>query len=96
MARFWAKPLPRLLPRSMPKSRIVPMRHLLPLPLAPTIAVNLLGGISSEWIYKATGNKRLSRQGIAVAGMIICSMLNQQTIWPVKFLKIHQRWALPR
>jgi len=35
----------------------------------------LLGGISSEWIYKATGNKRLSRQGIAVAGMTICSML---------------------
>ena len=39
------------------------------------MAGGLLGGISSEWIYKATGNKRLSRQGIAVAGMTICSML---------------------
>jgi len=39
------------------------------------MAGGLLGGILSEWIYKATGNKRLSRQGIAVAGMTICSML---------------------
>lgn len=39
------------------------------------MAGGLLGGISSEWIYKVTGNKRLSRQGIAVAGMTICAVL---------------------
>jgi len=35
----------------------------------------LLGGTASEWVYHKTGNKRLSRQGIAVAGMGICSAL---------------------
>lgn len=35
----------------------------------------LLGGTASEWIYKVTGSKRLSRQGIAVAGMTICAIL---------------------
>ena len=35
----------------------------------------LLGGFSSDWIFKRTGRKRLSRQGIAVAGMASCAIL---------------------
>jgi MFS family permease len=33
------------------------------------------GGFFSDWMYRRTGNARLSRQGIAVAGMSICSGL---------------------
>lgn len=35
----------------------------------------LLGGFSSDWILKRTGRRRLSRQGIAVAGMTSCAVL---------------------
>lgn len=36
---------------------------------------SLSGGFSSDWLLKKTGNSRLSRQGIAVVGLGICSML---------------------
>ena len=36
---------------------------------------SLTGGIFSDWLLKRTGNKRLSRQGIAVVGMGSCSLL---------------------
>lgn len=36
---------------------------------------SLTGGFFSDWLLQRTGNKRLSRQGIAVAGMSLCSLL---------------------
>jgi MFS family permease len=36
---------------------------------------SLTGGIASDWLLKTTGNRRLSRQGIAVVGMSLCSLL---------------------
>jgi MFS family permease len=36
---------------------------------------SLLGGVISDWLFLKTGNKRLSRQGIAVAGMASCAVL---------------------
>jgi sugar phosphate permease len=35
----------------------------------------LAGGFASDWILRRTGNRRLSRQGIAVMGMCLCSAL---------------------
>lgn len=35
----------------------------------------LLGGVSSDAILRLTGRPRLARQGIAVAGMLVCSAL---------------------
>lgn len=36
---------------------------------------SLLGGIASDWLLALTGNRRLSRQGLACAGMASCSIL---------------------
>lgn len=36
---------------------------------------SLTGGYFSDWLLRRTGSKRLSRQGIAVVGMSICSVL---------------------
>ncbi|MBI1347778.1 MFS transporter [bacterium] len=36
---------------------------------------SLTGGFFSDWLLQRTGNKRLSRQGIAVVGMSLCSLL---------------------
>lgn len=36
---------------------------------------SLTGGFFSDWLLYRTGNERLSRQGIAVAGMASCSLL---------------------
>ena len=36
---------------------------------------SLTGGFFSDWLLKRTGNSRMSRQGIAVVGMSICSLL---------------------
>ena len=33
----------------------------------------LLGGLTSDWLLRATGHARLSRQGLAVLGMVFCS-----------------------
>ncbi len=33
----------------------------------------ILGGLVSDLILKFTGNRRLSRQGIAVVGMVLCT-----------------------
>lgn len=35
----------------------------------------LLGGFASDWVYRRTGSLRLSRQGVAVLGMVCCSAL---------------------
>ena len=42
---------------------------------AAGMAGTLLGGFCSDWIFRQTGRKRLSRQGIAVAGMTGCALL---------------------
>lgn len=39
------------------------------------VAGSLTGGFFSDWLLKRTGNQRLSRQGIAIAGMSLCSLL---------------------
>lgn len=39
------------------------------------VAGSLTGGLFSDWLLARTGNSRLSRQGIAVAGMSACAML---------------------
>lgn len=39
------------------------------------VAGSLLGGIVSDWLLARTGNRRLSRQGLAFAGMLSCSCL---------------------
>ncbi|MEZ6133847.1 MAG: MFS transporter [Pirellulaceae bacterium] len=36
---------------------------------------SLTGGFFSDWLLQKTGNQRLSRQGIAVVGMGMCSLL---------------------
>jgi len=36
---------------------------------------SLTGGYCSDWLLRRTGSRRLSRQGIAVAGMAFCSLL---------------------
>jgi MFS family permease len=36
---------------------------------------SLSGGFCSDWLLQRTGNKRLSRQGIAVVGMTSCAVL---------------------
>ena len=35
----------------------------------------VLGGIASDFILRKTGNRRLSRQGVAVTGMVFCTAL---------------------
>jgi predicted MFS family arabinose efflux permease len=35
----------------------------------------ILGGLFSDWLLRRTGNRRLSRQGIAVVGLSLCSVL---------------------
>lgn len=35
----------------------------------------LLGGAASDWLLRVTGNRRLSRQGVAVFGMVLCAGL---------------------
>ncbi len=36
---------------------------------------SLTGGYFSDWLLQRTGNARLSRQGIAIVGMSLCSLL---------------------
>jgi MFS family permease len=39
------------------------------------MAGGILGGFFSDWLLRRTGNRRLSRQGIAVVGLSLCSGL---------------------
>ena len=39
------------------------------------MAGGILGGLASDWLLRRTGNRRLSRQGLAVAGLSLCSVL---------------------
>jgi MFS family permease len=39
------------------------------------MAGGILGGLFSDWLLRRTGNRRLSRQGIAVTGLSLCSAL---------------------
>lgn len=44
-------------------------------PGAGAMLGGLLGGAASDWLLRATGDRRLSRQGVAVAGMVCCTGL---------------------
>lgn len=35
----------------------------------------ILGGITSDWLLRTTGNRRLARQGVAVFGMLLCAAM---------------------
>lgn len=40
-----------------------------------SMAGGILGGFFSDWLLRRTGNRRLSRQGLAVIGLSLCSIL---------------------
>ena len=42
---------------------------------AGAVVGSLLGGMASDWMLARTGNKRLSRQGLAFTGMLSCAIL---------------------
>jgi MFS family permease len=44
-------------------------------PGAGAMLGGLLGGAASDWLLRRTGSRRLSRQGVAVAGMVCCAAL---------------------
>ncbi len=43
----------------------------------------ILGGFFSDWLLRRTGWRRLSRQGLAVAGMSACAILVMLTLLPI-------------
>jgi MFS family permease len=45
------------------------------------MAGGILGGLFSDWLLRRTGNRRLSRQGIAVAGLALFSALVLISAW---------------
>lgn len=49
--------------------------YLASLPGIAAMAGGILGGLVSDWLLRITSNRRLSRQGIAVVGMLLCSFL---------------------
>jgi sugar phosphate permease len=66
-------------PRFLQETRGVSEMESGKLALWPGLAAmvgGILGGITSDLLLKLTGNRRLSRQGIAVAGMICCATLS--------------------
>lgn len=65
-------------PKFLQESREVTQLQSGVLTMWPGIGVmlgGLLGGACSDLLLRATGSRRLSRQGIAVAGMVVCSLL---------------------
>ncbi len=47
------------------------------------LAGGVLGGFFSDWLLRRTGWRRLSRQGLAVAGMSSCAILVTLTLLPI-------------
>lgn len=45
------------------------------LPPVAAMAGGMTGGLASDWLLRTTGNRRLSRQGVAVVGMSGCTAL---------------------
>ena len=45
------------------------------MPPVAAMAGGMSGGLVSDWLLRTTGNRRLSRQGVAVAGMLGCTAL---------------------
>ena len=45
------------------------------LPLLAVVAGSAAGGWIIDWVYRRTGSRRLSRQGIAVPSMLLCAAL---------------------
>ncbi len=42
-------------------------------PLLTGMLGGLLGGLASDWLLRRTGSTRLSRQGLAIASMVVCT-----------------------
>jgi MFS family permease len=73
MTFFWT-----WFPRFLQETRGVAQDQSGYLAAVPGIAAMLgaiSGGYSSDWLLRATGNRRLARQGVAVLGMMLCSAL---------------------
>jgi MFS family permease len=73
MTFFWT-----WFPRFLQETRGVAQDQSGYLTAVPGIAAllgGIAGGYSSDWLLKQTGNRRLARQGVAVLGMILCSLL---------------------
>lgn len=73
MTFFWT-----WFPRFLQETRGVPQDqsgYLAALPGVAAMLGGMAGGYTSDWILKETGNRRLARQGVAVAGMVLCSLL---------------------
>lgn len=73
MTFFWT-----WFPRFLQETRGVAQDQSGYLTAVPGIAAllgGIAGGYSSDWLLKRTGNRRLARQGVAVVGMILCSLL---------------------
>lgn len=65
-------------PRFLQETRGVTQSHSGELALWPGLSAmvgGILGGITSDLLLKATGNRRISRQGVAVVGMVCCTAL---------------------
>lgn len=45
------------------------------LPPMMLIAGSLVGGVVSDWLLRATGSRRVSRQGLAVVNLLLCAAM---------------------
>jgi MFS family permease len=72
---FFTTWFPTFLRESRPNVSVIESGFLTALAGAGAVAGSFLGGFSSDFVLRMTGNKRLSRQGIAVAGMTTCALL---------------------
>jgi MFS family permease len=71
MTFFWT-----WFPRFLQETRGVSQEqsgHLASLPGVAAMVGGILGGLTSDWLLRTTGNRRLSRQGVAVFGMVVCA-----------------------
>jgi len=50
-------------------------------PLLAGMCGGLVGGYASDGLLKATGSTRLSRQGLAVAAMVVCAGVSLSAFW---------------
>lgn len=51
------------------------------LPLWGVVLGSLVGGALSDWLLERTGSRRLSRQGLAVASLLVCAVLTVLASW---------------
>jgi sugar phosphate permease len=49
-------------------------RFLFMLPLAAMVIGNIVGGVATDWLLHKTGNTRLARRSVAIAGLLACAL----------------------